>query len=317
MENPLVLAPMAGVCDMPYRLICKEMGCGLMYTEMISAMGLKYGDRNTLKILEMSEDERPVAAQVFGSDPEVVAYGARIMETKGADLIDINMGCPVPKVVRSGEGCALMRRPDLAARIVERVKASVDVPVTVKIRKGWDDLTANAVEFARACVEAGADAVAVHGRTRSQGYSGKADWNVIAEVAAAVSVPVIGNGDVVEPEDAVRMLELTGCAGVMIGRGAMGNPWIFRRALHCLRTGETPAEPSPAERIGLALRHLDMAVAFKGEKVASKEMRKHLAWDIRGLRGAARMREVINSCPDSASLRRAMEGYLDAFGASC
>lgn len=316
-ENPLVLAPMAGVCDMPYRLLCKEMGCALVYTEMISAMGLKYSDRNTLKILEIGDAEWPVAAQVFGSDPDVVAYAAGVMQERGAAIVDINMGCPVPKVVKGGEGCALMRRPDLAADIVRRVRQAVSIPVTVKIRKGWDDDRENALEVALACEEAGAAAIAVHGRTREQGYSGQADWGSIARVAAAVKVPVIGNGDVVKPSDALRLLEHTGCSGVMIGRGAMGNPWIFSRSLAFMTTGEVPPEPSPAERLRVALRHLDMAVEFKGEKVASREMRKHLAWYIRGLRGSSRMRELINSTADSRGLRRAISGYLDELAGPC
>lgn len=317
LENPLVLAPMAGVCDMPYRLLCKEMGCALVYTEMISAMGLKYSDRDTLKILEIGEGEWPVAAQVFGSDPDVVAYAAGVMERRGAAIVDINMGCPVPKIVKSGEGSALMRRPGVAADIVRRVKQSVGVPVTVKIRKGWDEHLENAVEVALACEEAGADAIAVHGRTRDQGYSGEADWGVIARVAAAVKVPVIGNGDVVKPSDALGLLERTRCSGVMIGRAAMGNPWIFKRALCYMTTGEEPPEPSAAERLQVALRHLDMAVEFKGEKVASREMRKHLAWYIRGLRGSSRMREIINSAPDVGSLRQAITRYLDDLSCQC
>jgi tRNA-dihydrouridine synthase B len=317
LENPLVLAPMAGVCDMPYRILCKEMGCALVYTEMISAMGLKYGDRTTLKILEIDKAEWPVAAQVFGSDPDVVALAAGIMQERGAAMIDINMGCPVPKIVKGGEGCALMRRPELAATIVRRVKQSVGIPVTVKMRKGWDEHLENAVEVAQACEEAGADAIAVHGRTREQGYSGRADWDVIARVAAAVKVAVIGNGDVVKPSDAVRLMEHTGCSGVMIGRAAMGNPWIFSRTLSYMATGEEPPEPSAAERLQVALRHLEMSAAFKGEKVASREMRKHLAWYIRGLRGSARMREVINSASSVDSLRQAITRYLADLSAPC
>lgn len=312
-QNPLVLAPMAGVCDLPFRLICKEMGCGLVYTEMISAMALIYDDPNTARILAMDQAERPVGAQVFGSDPRVVARAAGIMQDHGADFIDINMGCPVPKIVKNGEGSALMRQPQLAADIVAAVRQQVRIPVTVKIRKGWDDETVNAVEFAVVCVEAGADAVAVHGRTRAQGYSGKADWNIIAEVSKAVDVPVLGNGDVTEPEHSSQLMSSTGCAGVMIGRGALGNPWLFSRALSYLQTGEIEPEPTARQRLHVALDHLERSIAFKGESVACKEMRKHLAWYIKGLRGAARIREAINNTPDCDGLRDVIRAYLGTY----
>ncbi len=313
-DNPLVLAPMAGVCDASFRRICKEMGCGLVYTEMISAMALVYDNRRTLEMLEIFDDERPVAVQLFGSDPDVMARAAITVERLGADILDINMGCPAPKIVRGGEGAALMCRPGLAWEIVRAVRAACGVPVTVKIRKGWDEETANAVEFAVGCVDAGADAVAVHGRTRAQGYSGAADWSVIARVAQAVPVPVLGNGDVDSPEGAARMLEETGCAAVMVGRGALGNPWILRRALQYLSTGQLLPEPEPRERITMALRHLKDVAAYKGDEVAASQMRKHLAWYIRGLRGAARVREAIMAAPTVSALQGVLTEYLLVFG---
>jgi tRNA-dihydrouridine synthase B len=311
--NRLVLAPMAGVCDAPFRRICKEMGCGLVYTEMISAMALVHDNRRTLEMIQIFDDERPVAVQLFGSDPDVMARAAATLERLGADILDINMGCPAPKVVRSGEGAALMCRPGLAWEIVRAVRAACTVPVTVKIRKGWDAETANAVEFAVGCVEAGADAVAVHGRTRAEGYSGAADWSVITRVAQAVPVPVLGNGDVDSPEAAARMLDETGCAAVMVGRGALGNPWIFRRALSYLSTGQLLPEPEPCERIAMAMRHLSDVAAFKGDEAAASQMRKHLAWYVRGLRGAARVREAIMAAPTVSALQGVLAEYLLVF----
>ncbi len=310
-SNPLALAPMAGVCDAPFRRICKEMGCGLVYTEMISAMALMYDNRRTLEMLQIFDDERPIAVQLFGSDPDVMARAAVIVERLGADILDINMGCPAPKIVRGGEGAALMCRPGLAWDIVRAVRAVCSVPVTVKIRTGWDEETVNAVEFAAGCVAAGADAVAVHGRTRAQGYGGAADWSVIARVAQAVPVPVLGNGDVDSPEKAARMLDETGCAAVMVGRGALGNPWIFRRALHYFSTGQLLPEPRPDERISMAMRHLKDAAAYKGDEAAASQMRKHLAWYMRGLRGAARARDAIMAAPRVADLQDALMEYLD------
>jgi tRNA-dihydrouridine synthase B len=310
MENPLVLAPMAGVCDAPFRLICREMGCALTYTEMVSGMALVHANTRTMEMLAISEDDHPIAVQLFGSDPGVMARAAVMVEQKGADIIDINMGCPVPKIVKNREGSALMRDPERAWAIVRAVRKEVRVPVTVKIRKGWDDYSVNAVGFAEGCVEAGADGIAVHGRTREQGYSGEADWHIIAQVADALDVPVIGNGDVTCAEDALEIMEQTGCVGVMIGRGALGNPWIFRECLHYLDTGELLPEPELYERVSMALRHLDDAVEFKGERVAVREMRKHLAWYIRGLRGAARMRDAINTSESVEELRGIMLEYL-------
>ena len=311
--NPLVLAPMAGVCDAPFRRICKEMGCGLVYTEMISAMALVYDNHRTLEMLRIFDDERPVAVQLFGSDPDVMARAAAAVERLGADILDINMGCPAPKIVRSGEGAALMCRPELAWEIVRAVRAACDIPVTVKIRKGWDEETANAEEFAMGCVDAGADAVAVHGRTRAEGYSGVADWSIIARTARVVPAPVLGNGDVDSPEAAARMLDETGCAAVMVGRGALGNPWVFRRALSFISTGRLLPEPEPGERIAMAMRHLKDVAAFKGDETAASQMRKHLAWYMRGLKGAARVREAIMAAPTVSALQSVLAEYLLVF----
>ena len=249
----------------------------------------------------------------FGSDPDVMARAAATVERLGADILDINMGCPAPKIVRSGEGAALMCRPALAWEIVRAVRAACDIPVTVKIRKGWDEETANAVEFAIGCVEAGANAVAVHGRTRAEGYSGSADWSIIARVARAVPVPVLGNGDVDSPEAAARMLGETGCAAVMVGRGALGNPWIFRRALGLISTGQLLPEPGPRERVAMAVRHLNDVAALKGDETAASQMRKHLAWYIRGLRGSARVREAIMAAPTVGALQGVLADYLLVF----
>lgn len=304
-----MLAPMAGVCDAPFRRICRAMGCALTYTEMVSGMALVHANARTMDMLTLFEDDHPIAVQIFGSDPGVMARAAVMVEQEGADIIDINMGCPVPKIVKNREGSSLMRDPERAWAIVRAVRQKVSVPVTVKIRKGWDDSSVNAVQFARGCVEAGVDGIAVHGRTREQGYSGEADWHIIAQVVDAVDVPVIGNGDVTCAEDARKIMEQTGCAGVMIGRGALGNPWIFRECLHYLNTGELLPEPELYERVSTALRHLDDAVEFKGERVAVREMRKHLAWYIRGLRGAARMREAINTSESVGELRDILSRY--------
>ncbi|HHW07853.1 MAG TPA: tRNA dihydrouridine synthase DusB [Clostridia bacterium] len=301
--NRVFAAPMAGVTDKAFRILAKEQGCGLVYTEMVSAKGLVYRNERTMEMLDLAGEEKPLAVQLFGAEPEVVAEGAVMAEAAGASMIDINMGCPVPKVVKNGEGSALMQNPSLAGRIVVAVAKKVKVPVTVKIRAGWCRNTINAVDFAKAMVDAGAQAVTVHGRTRDQFYSGKADWDIIRQVAAAVHVPVIGNGDIWTPADGARMLEETGCTAIMIGRGALGNPWIFSRTIAYLEQGVLRPEPSPRERMDMALRHLELVVSFKGEVVGVREMRKHLAWYIKGMRGAARMREEVFSAKTVAEVK--------------
>lgn len=291
---PLALAPMAGVTDLPFRLLVKEMGCGLVYTEMISAQGLVYGNIRTREMLRVDPRERPLAVQLFGSSPDTLARAAVLAVQAGADIIDLNMGCPTPKIVKNGEGAALMRQPALAYEIMCRVAAAVPVPVTVKMRKGWDDSEVNAVALARLAQRAGLKAVAVHGRTRAQFYSGVADWESIARVKDSVTIPVLGNGDVQSPEDAQRMLTLTGCDGIMIGRGVQGNPWLFHAVAHYLATGAVPSPPTRRERLIMLLRHLDLLVAYKGEYIGCQEMRRHAAWYVRGLPGAAQLRQRLN-----------------------
>lgn len=282
----LVLAPMAGVTDRAFRQICREHGAALTVTEMVSAKALTYGDKKTPKLLLLAENEHPAAAQIFGHEPETMAEGAKIArEVSGCDMIDINMGCPAPKIAGNGDGSALMRDPALAARVIEAVARAVDVPVTVKFRKGWDEKSVNCVEFARMAEQAGAAAIAVHGRTRAQQYSGNADWDAIAAVKRAVSIPVIANGDVAVPEDAVRILRHTGADAVMVGRGALGDPWIFARANALLETGICPPLPPFAERIDTAVRQIELAAAYKGERVAMLEARRHVNWYLKGQSG--------------------------------
>ncbi len=273
----LALAPMAGVTDLAFRQICREHGAALTVTEMVSTTALCYQDRKTPRLLALGEDEHPAAAQVFGHEPETMAEGAKIARAvSGCDIIDINMGCPAPKIVNNGDGSALMRDPALAARVIEAVVKAVDVPVTVKFRKGWDEKSVNCVEFARMAEAAGAAAITIHGRTRAQQYSGKADWDAIRAVKQAVSIPVFANGDVAEPADAVRILEYTGADAVMIGRGALGDPWIFERANALIETGVCPPLPPFAERIGTAVRQIELAAAQKGEYIAMLEARRHV-----------------------------------------
>ena len=273
----LALAPMAGVTDLAFRQICREHGAALTVTEMVSTKALCYQDRKTPRLLALGEDEHPAAAQVFGHEPETMAEGAKIARAvSGCDIIDINMGCPAPKIVNNGDGSALMRDPALAARVIEAVVKAVDVPVTVKFRKGWDEKSVNCVEFARMAEAAGAAAITIHGRTRAQQYSGKADWDAIRAVKQAVSIPVFANGDVAEPADAVRILEYTGADAVMIGRGALGDPWIFDRANALIETGVCPPLPPFAERIGTAVRQIELAAAQKGEYIAMLEARRHV-----------------------------------------
>lgn len=294
LANPVILAPMAGVTDLPFRLLVKEMGCGLVYTEMVSDKGLIYQNEHTLEMLKIDERERPVALQIFGSEPEPMAKAAKIVEKAGADIIDINMGCPTLKIVKNGEGSALMRTPELAYSIIASVVEAVNIPVTVKIRKGWDDSSVNAVEMAMLAEKAGASAVSVHGRTREQFYSGEADWSIIKAVKENVAIPVNGNGDVRTPEDAVRLRSETGCDGIMIGRAAQGNPWLFRQVTHYLSTGKLLPGPTMAERFEMTLRHLEMLVSYKGEHIGIREMRRHAAWYTKGLPHSAELRLRFN-----------------------
>lgn len=294
LENNLILAPMAGVTDLPFRVLCREEGCGLLYTEMVSAKAILYKNKNTKELLEVDPSERPIAVQLFGSDPQILGAMAHQIEDGPYDLIDLNMGCPVPKVAGNGEGSALMKNPKLVEEILSSMVRSVKKPVTVKFRKGFDDEHVNAVEIAKIAESCGVVAVAVHGRTREQYYSGTADWDIIRQVKEAVSIPVIGNGDIFTPQDAKRCLEETGCDGLMIGRGARGNPWIFRRTAYYLETGELLPEPDGQEIGKMIMRHARMQVKMKGEYIGMKEMRKHVAWYTAGLPHSASMRRASN-----------------------
>ena len=285
---------MAGVTDLPFRLLCKEQGAGLLCMEMISAKALQYGNKNTKALLAIHPDEYPVSLQLFGSDPQIISEQAKRIEELPFQILDINMGCPVPKVVRNGEGSALMKEPKLVYDIVYAVSHAIQKPVTVKIRKGFDDNNVNAVEIAKIVEEAGGAAVAVHGRTREQYYSGKADWDIIRQVKEAVSIPVIGNGDVTSAQKAADMMEQTGCDGVMIGRGAQGNPWIFRELLEYNETGIIPGRPDKLTIRDTMLRHAALQIEFKGEYLGIREMRKHVAWYTKGMPGSAKLRDAIN-----------------------
>lgn len=294
LDNPFFLAPLAGITDASMRKICKEMGAALVFSEMVSAKGLWYGDKNTGRLLYARKEEAPFGVQIFGHEPDIMAYAARQIDKRSCEIIDINMGCPVPKVVKNGEGSALLKNPDLIYDIVSAVVKNTDKPVTVKIRIGWDSNSLNAVEVAHAIAAAGAAAVSVHGRTREQYYSGKADWSYIAKVKNAVDIPVVGNGDVVDGKTAIEMLSQTGCDFVMIGRGALGNPWIFREAIAAWKDQPLPEKPSKEEKKQMMLAHLQDLADLKGETVAIREMRKHVGWYIKGIPGAAALRGRIN-----------------------
>ena len=303
---------MAGVTDLPFRILCKEMGCGLVYSEMVSAKGILYDNKNTTELLEIDPKERPVAVQLFGSDPEILGAMAKKIEQYPIDIIDVNMGCPAPKIVKNGEGSCLMKTPELVGKIVKSLVESQSKPVTIKFRKGFDDDHINAVEIAKIAEANGASAVAVHGRTREQYYSGKADWDIIKQVKEAVNIPVIGNGDVFTPQDAKNLLEHTGCDAIMVGRGAQGNPWIFKRILHYLNTGELLPEPTAEERVEKALRHAQMLIDYKGEYIGVREMRKHMAWYMKGMPGAAELRGKLNYAENRAELESLLRGYLES-----
>jgi len=311
-ENNVFLAPMAGVTDQPFRLLCKEMGCGMVYTEMVSAKGLYYGGEQTKQLIDIHPLEHPIGVQIFGSEPEIMAMIAEQLNNENVDLIDINMGCPAPKIVKNNEGCALMKDMQRAEQVIRRVVKASRKPVTVKFRKGWDDNSVNAVEFAQMAEEAGAQAVTVHGRTREQFYSGCADWDIIRRVKQAVGIPVIGNGDIFSGEAAKRMFEETGCDGVMVGRGAQGNPWIFAEIRSCLR-GETGIPvPSPQDKIDMALRHGAMMLAYKGEYVAVREMRKHISWYLKGIKNASQAKTAINNAHSWAEMEALLLDFKNA-----
>ncbi len=311
-EHPVFLAPMAGVTDLSYRILVKEMGCGLLYTEMISARGLFYNSDNTSRLMDISEKEQPISLQIFGSQPEIMGEIAHRLNKLPFQILDINMGCPTPKIVKNGDGSALMKNPKLVGEIIKAVVKATTKPVTVKIRKGWDQDQINGREIALIAQEAGAKAVAIHGRTREEFYSGKADWDIIRDVKKELRIPIIGNGDVDSPESAKRMFEYTGCDAIMIGRAAQGNPWIFKRINHYLNTGELLAGPTPEEIISMIFRHLEMLIDYKGEKVAIREMRKHIAWYTRGLKNSTILRGELNQIEDKTQLILLLGEYLDS-----
>lgn len=310
LENNLVLGPMAGVTDLPFRLLCKEQGAGLLCMEMVSAKGIYYNNKNTGQLLAIDEREHPVSLQLFGSDPEIMSEMAKKIEERPFDILDINMGCPVPKVVNNGDGSALMKNPVLAGKIIEKTARAIKKPVTVKIRKGFDDAHINAVEMAKVAEASGAAAIAVHGRTREQYYSGRADWDIIRQVKEAVKIPVIGNGDILTPEDAIRIEEQTGCDGFMIARGAQGNPWIFAQILHYFKTGEHLPKPTAEEMVQMMLRHAKMQLAFKGDYTGIREIRKHAAWYTAGYPNAARLRSAINEVESYEQLEELFGRFL-------
>ncbi len=313
LDNNIILAPMAGVTDLPFRLLCRRMGVGLVCMEMVSAKAIYYNNKNTENLMEIHPGEMPASLQLFGSDPDIISEMAKRIEEKPFALLDINMGCPVPKVVNNGEGSALMKNPKLVEEILTKLVKAIHKPVTVKIRKGFDDAHVNAVEIAKIAESCGVAAVAVHGRTREQYYSGQADWDIIADVKAAVSIPVIGNGDVDSPQKAMQLVKRTGCDGVMIGRAAQGNPWIFRDTVTYLDTGVLPESPTNEQKKEIILEHAALQLQYKGEYTAVREMRKHLAWYTFGMPHSAKFRQMINSME---SMEELIAGVERIFGNS-
>ncbi len=308
-KGKAVLAPMAGVSDIAYRLLAKEQGAAMVCTEMVSAMGIKYSNEHTKDLLYMEPTEHPVSMQIFGSDPEAIALGAKTVEAAGADILDINMGCPVKKIVSSGDGSALMKTPDLAAKVAEAAVKAVSIPVTVKMRVGWDEQSKNVLSFAKRIESTGVAAIAIHGRTREQMYSGTADCSWIKLVKEELSIPVMGNGDVVDALTAKRMLDETGCDGILVGRGAQGNPWIFKEIHHYLETGELLAEPTFEDKLTMLLRHFELLQKYKGERLAVREIRTHAGWYLKGLPQSARWRNEINTVSSASLFRETIAKY--------
>jgi len=313
LKNTIFLAPLAGITDLPFRTIVRSFGCGLAYTEMISAIGLVRRADKTLRYLASSPLDRPLGVQIFGNNPQELAEAARIAEQHGADLIDVNMGCPVKKVTKTGAGAALMKEPELAAAIMREVRKATTLPFTVKIRSGWSGRQVNALEIGKLAEEAGCDAVTLHPRTADQGYSGQADWKLIAKLKGHIRIPVIGNGDIRMPSDAARIFQETGCDGAMVGRGALGNPWLFADILSFLE-GNPLLSPSLPEREAIIIRHLDLAAAFCGERAGVREFRKHLLWYTKGLKGGARFREAAGKIINREEAITAMREYFLTLG---
>ncbi len=311
-KNNVFLAPMAGITDKAFRTICKKNGAGLVFTEMVSCKGLYHGSKKTEKMLDISEKERPTVVQVFGSDPNIMAFIVEkyLNDNKNIDIIDINMGCPAPKVVKNGYGSALLKNPDLVKRIVRALVEKSKKPITVKIRSGWNYDNINAVKIGKIVQNEGARAITIHGRTREQFYSGKADWNIIRELKENVQIPVIGNGDIIEPKDALQMVEQTGCDAVMIARGSRGNPWIFNRTARLLKNNKIEPEPSYEDKIKMCIYHLDLLTELKGEKIAVKEMRKHVGWYIKGMKNSSSIRAEINTLDCREEMKKKLLGYL-------
>lgn len=308
LKVPTVLAPMAGVTDLPFRILCKKQGVGLLVSEMVSAKGLLYSNQKTFELLKMLPEEQPLAIQLFGKEPEELARAAKIVQDFGAAIIDVNMGCPVPKIVNNGEGSAILKNPELVYEILARIKDRIHIPVTVKIRSGWDDNWINAVEVAQKAEKAGVVAIAVHARTRAQFYQGQADWNIIKQVVLNTKIPIIGNGDINSPEKAEEMLAVTGCKAVMIGRGAEGNPWIFKQISQLLR-GEKIEVISLEERFAMLLEHLQLLVEHKGAIIAVKEMRRHALSYVKGLPFATEYRGLLNRAVEVEEFSKIVEGY--------
>lgn len=313
LENNAFLAPMAGVTDASFRIICKEMGVGLLYTEMISSKGLFYNDKKTEELTLINRREKPIAMQIFGSDPYIMAkvVEEQLNKRNDIDIIDINMGCPAPKIVKNGDGSALLKDPCLVGKIVHEVVKVSKKPVTVKIRKGWDSSSINAVEIARIVEEEGASAITVHGRTRDMYYFGEADWDIIGEVKSNVKIPVIGNGDIFTPEDGIKMLEYTKCDAIMVGRGARGNPWLIKNIIE-LMNGKPVVYPSYEDKIKKAIEHLELLCEFKDERIAVREMRKHIAWYIKGIKDSARIKNQVNTIETVDAMKKLLMDYMNS-----
>lgn len=310
-QTPIFLAPMAGVTDLPFRSICKSFGADVLITEMISTRGLYYGDKKTKKLLTIDEIEHPVGVQLFGNDPLCFFDVVKKIDGIPFDFININMGCPTPKIVKNNDGCALMKNIPLAQKIIDKTVKATKKPVTVKIRKGWNESLVNAVEFSKAAQESGASLIIIHGRTRESFYSGRADWDIIKDIKNEVDIPVIGNGDIFTPEDAKKMLDMTGCDGIMIGRGAMGRPWIFRDVKQFLQDNKKSLHPEPKEILEVILRHLNSSIDFHGKRIGILEMRKHIAWYLKGLPYSSSIKRSVQEIEDKKKIEQILKGYFE------